>query len=493
MISRFSRLDRARVVRLCLLGAAVVFALAELARSSYLRFATGMVDFRVLYCVGRVVLAGGDPYLVEPLRSCEHAYADPSIAGSPNIVYPFALPPYVVAPFAALALLPFTTAAWSYEIAAVVALVAAAVLLSRALDLPPPAVAAAIVVSVGLPSLALGQLVPFELAFIAATAFALVRGKHVAAGVFAALTMLEPHIGVFVVASVALFAPRTRVAVLVSAAALALAAFAEGGTRWLTTFPAELRLQALAEAHDDAQYSLTAALAWLGVPVQYALLAGSVSTLLAFVLSLVLSRAVARVSTPAALAVLPPACAVVAGSYIHITQIGLAVPAAFLLARYSRTDAVATRLAVAGLVLLAVPWPHVAAEKPVTAAALLVIAVLLRYAGASYAHIAAAVAACWIVLWPLQNSLPPALARPVLPRAAPGALASTVWIEVAPQINRDSPRTYVIKLPTWLGLAATIGAAIRLTDPRRRRLGEAPPSPAPASSFASSADSFRRG
>ncbi len=457
--------DRRRVVVLCVVAALVV-ALGELARSSYLRFATGIVDFRVLYCAGRVALAGGDPYLVEPLRACEHAYANPSIAGSPNIVYAFALPPYIIAPFAELARLPFWAAAWTYEVAAFISLAAAIVLLARALDLPLLACGTALVLAVGLPSLALGQLAPFELLFIAGTAFALVRCNNVAAGVLAVLTLLEPHVGVFVVSAVALFAPRTRLTVLAGAAVLALAALA-CGVHVVATFLAEAPLQIAAEARSDTQYSLTAPLVWIGVPLKYALAAGSLSTVLTFALSLVLARAVARSTTPGALAVIPPACAVFGGSYIHITQIALAVPAALLLVPHARADVVASRLAVAGLLLLAVPWPNVAAEKQVTAAALFVIAVLMSYAGASYARTAALVAVCWIALWPIQNSIPPALAKPMLPRAAPTDLGSTGWEAAVAQSSRNSPRTFLIKLPTWFGLAATIAAAIRLADKRR--------------------------
>ena len=89
---------------------AIMIALNPLNRATYL-----MGDFRAFYCAGAAVAQHANPYLEEPLRSCEQNAGPPAEpAFLRPVALPAPLPPYALALFVPFARLPFPAAALLY-------------------------------------------------------------------------------------------------------------------------------------------------------------------------------------------------------------------------------------------------------------------------------------------------------------------------------------------------------------------------------------------
>jgi hypothetical protein len=442
---------------LVLLG--VLFSAAELLRSPFLHADGEFVDLRALWCAGRAVDQHADPYRVEPERTCQQASAIETLRDSPNLVMSFVLPGYDAAGAALLALLPLRVAIAVFVTLALAALLAAVAVLVRVLDVPAPLAVASLAFSAGYPSLTLGQLGAFEIFAIVGAAAALHAGRDRWAGVLAAATLIEPHLGGFIGLAVLAYAPRARVAYLLGAAALlVLAVAATGPVAQLHYLLHELPQQALAEARQDQQYSATFIATALGIPIPAALTLGALSTVVMLGVALVLAR---RLGTRerAAVVLLPAACAVCGGVYLHYAQIAVAIPAALVLFGLARTPRERI-LAGVGVVLLAIPWYDVALVKQLLAPALTTLAVLVwSLTGGSVRAVAAAVVACWLVLTPLENRPPAAPPPPVVGRLPGDASATLVWLDASRSIGQPDLWHVAVKVPTWLGLIALLIAA----------------------------------
>src|ERR1700733_933253 len=406
------------------LAAGVLIAAGELATSPMARLDRHLLDFRVFWCAGQTALAGGDPYLTEPLRSCEHRHAAGPLAASPNLVMPFALPPYDVPVLAALAREPFEAAGLLFTAASVLALAAGVALVSASARVPIGLCAAGLCMSAGLPSIVLGQWAPFELLAVSATAFALSRNRDALAGACAVATLFAPHVGTFVVAGVAVLVPRARLALGIGIAVLATVTVLTGtGSSYLTTIP----LHAAAEARSAEQYSLTFLLASAGTPVGLALALGTLSSCAALAAAVLLANSGRNAGSRSAVAFVPAAFAALGGTFLHITQMALVVPAALLLFRHGQSR---TARALGGLavILLAIPWPYPVYVKH-SLALTLVVLVVTTYAvlGGRLRIVMALAAACWLVLIPIENRPPPAPPPPMVARSLGTAPASLSW------------------------------------------------------------------
>jgi hypothetical protein len=196
----------------------------------------------------------------------------------------------------------------------------------------------------------------------------------------------------------------------------------------------------------------------LGVPISAALALGSISTVVMLGVALVLARRLGA-RDRAAVVLLPAACAVCGGIYLHYAQVAVAIPAALLLVGLARTPRERV-LAGVGLVLLAIPWYDVALVKQLLAPALTTLAVLVwSLTGGSVRMVAAAVAACWLILIPVENRPPTPPPPPVVGRLPGDASATSAWLEVARSIGRPDLWHVAVKVPTWLGLIALLIAA----------------------------------
>jgi hypothetical protein len=420
------------------------------------------LDFRVSYCAGAAVDARADAYRVEPIRSCEHAHPTPLLARTPNLVLAWVLPGYDLAPLAALARLPFDAAAVVYVLALCAALAGAVVLIARTTGAPPAMTSAALVLSAGLPSLVLGQVVPFELLAVAATAAALRARRERLAGALAALTCIEPHVGLFVCAALAYAVAGARLTIAAGLAVLALLAVAVTGLEAQITYVLQdLPLQALSEVTSKEQFSLAYVLSYAGLPVRAALAAGAVSTLAMLVVATILARR-ARVRGDAYVVYLPAAAAIVGGTYVHLAQVALAIPAALLALRDADSPRLRGAIAFA-IVLLAIPWPYPATLKQLLPAALLIVGVLTWYlTRGSIVRTLAAAACCWLVLIPIENHLtgpPPVLALAARPA---GELATVSGAEATHAESTRDPFHFAVKVATWSGLLLLTGSSMLL-------------------------------
>src|SRR5579884_4246568 len=93
------------------LAACVLFAYAAAEIKT-----TNAFDFRAFYCAGRAVAQHADPYLSEPLHSCERTATDGYYRlFAARVALPAPLPGYDIAVFKILSRLPFAVAknVWS--------------------------------------------------------------------------------------------------------------------------------------------------------------------------------------------------------------------------------------------------------------------------------------------------------------------------------------------------------------------------------------------
>lgn len=455
-----------RYVLTALIALGLALGARDLARSEFVPFDRQMLDFRVVYCAAGAVAERADPYRIEPMRSCQHRYAVGPLLRSPHLVFPFVSPGYDAAGLVPFAALPLPLSAQLFEALTLVAIAGSIALLARTLPLPLLVVTAAIALS-QFPTLTLGQYTGFELLALAAAAAALRAGRDALAGVLAAGTLIEPHVGLFVMLTMGLLVPRARIAlVLCAAVAVLIAIAATSPAEQLTYLTVNLPAQAFASVRSQDQYGLSYALTLLGAGDRVALALGSASTAVMLALAVLGARACSRIGERAGIALIPAAFAVVGGTYIHLTQVALAVPASLLLVKVAPTR-VARVLAGTALVLLAIPWFYPAMIKGLLAFALVTCAILVWFLTAGSLRITAcAVVACGVALWFAENHLPPASPTPIMRAWPPDALVEDEWREwIAGSSVVDAFRIYA-KLPTWTGLLALTAAGVQLVRHR---------------------------
>ncbi|HVN68286.1 MAG TPA: hypothetical protein VMU38_01345 [Candidatus Binatia bacterium] len=444
------------LVALALLALAALRDLARLGDALPWRQLYDVADF---YCAGAAVDAGADPYRYEPLHRCEHAVnrADSYVA-DPNRVVPAPLPPYDFPPLVLLARTNFETAR-ALAVAAIVAAFAASVLALALIDVPVDLAALAVFFPAGYVLLNAGQVVPFALVALLYCGVALARGRDALAGALAALTLIEPHLGLPVCAALVVWARQSRLALLGTALALAIAGVLTVGIPVVGEYVTRvLPAQAAAEAGYAYQYSLTYVLRSAGAQPAIALAAGQLSYAAALVLGVWLGRRAARrLQRPELLAYLPAACSIIGGPYVHMVDLGFAVPAALVLATSLRGRA--KSIATVALCLLAVPWILVWISKRLFLATLAVVAgILLRLrTGAATAVATFACIAVAIYLFELAPPAPLVSATAAVPASA---LAQQGWADYVAHLGAASGTWFSIKVPTWIALAGIVLAAL---------------------------------
>ena len=336
-----------------------------------------LYDFADFYCAGSALDRGSDPYRYEPLHRCEHRVsADAAYASDPARAIPAPLPPYDFPPFMLAARLNFSTARTAGAIAIVLA-VAAAIAGLALTGVPLDVAALALLLPAGFVLLRAGQVVPFALVALVFCGAALARGRVRLAGMLAALTLIEPHLGLPVCAAMLAWVPRSRLGLFAAALALAgIGALMVGVAGLVEYVVAVLPAQAAAEIGYVYQYSLTYALRTLGTPAPASLWIGELSYALMLLLGVWLGGRCARaLRRPELIAYVPAACSVIAGPYVHMVDLPFAIPAAAVLACTLRGNLKA--IAVVALCLLAVPWIPVWITKKLFLIALFVVAALL--------------------------------------------------------------------------------------------------------------------
>jgi Glycosyltransferase family 87 len=453
------------------LFAAVTLALLGVAILLALRGNVERQSFKAFYCAGAAVKERADPYTVEPLRSCERRLSPSSLPD--GYVEPAPLPGYAVAPFAALATIPPKPASALFAILLVLAAATSAYALAPLLPAPPAAVLLAFA-PLTLLNVAYGEIVPFALAAICVAAALIRHQRWFGAGLAVSAALLQPNVGLAAVAAVFIFCPRSRWAIALATASFAALSLLAVGMRGNVEYVTHL-LPGMASAEIAAadQYSLSHALYVAGVAAPLALALGKIWFGVAAALGVILAGVLAlRRSQPTLVPLVPPACVLLFGIYLHDIQMLLALPAALVVG--TRVEGTAARTAaVVAVALLAAVWTQRAG------AAVLAIDAL-GVAGATYAIVAlkdrwtvslvttVATIAAMLVLQHLQ---PPLVAANVVTsdfHAAARDWASDAWaayLRATPALTGPS---LLLKLPTWLGMLLVVAAALRLSLPQAR-------------------------
>lgn len=441
-------------------------------------------DFGVVYCGAEVVRGRGDPYLTEPLRSCERRVYAPTTEPAWK-VSPAPLPGYALAAVVPLGFLPFGVAKVLWIALSLAALCVTGATLAAIADRPTVAVMLILTPTVGVLNLRYGEPVPFAIAALCIAALCMQRRSPRRAAIAAAFAMLEPHVGLPAVVGLFVLVPATRWTLVAMGSGLAAISLATLGLHTnLEYFTAFLPAQAKAELIAVDQYSLSHVLYLLGMRPQAALALGSISYLAAIGIGVLAARrVVARTELPALAVLVPVAIAMLGGPFIHDVEIASAVPAAIVLAPRSW-------LARIALALLVVEWTQWWRAVAVLVAAAAFGGAMVAFPRCSARQWAGYALAATIVLLGINRALPLGVAHPqwqVVGAPAtpvrPTDLSSVPWgwdIRLSPASSTPSLRTTLEKIPTWLGLALLPGALLRTEgfagffEARRRRLKRSP-------------------
>lgn len=452
------------LVALALLGIAALRDFARLGAALPWR---QLYDFPDFYCAGAALERGADPYRYEPLHHCEHAVnVGAAYRNDPRRVVPAPLPPYDFPPFMLAARLRFPIARLIDALA-----IGGAVLASMwglALVAGPLDVAAfALALPAGYVLLNAGQVVPFALTALVFCGVALARRRDRLAGVFGALTLIEPHLGLPVCGAVLCWVHRGRLSLLATALVLGGIGAATIGFSGVAEYVARvLPAQAAAETAYVYQYSLTYLLRTLGSPPGPALVLGDVSYAGMLALGVWLGRRVAQsLGRRELIAYLPGACSVIAGPYVHMVDLSFAIPATLVLAHALQGRA--KNLAIVALSLLAVPWILVWITKKLFLTTLFVVAALLLRLHAGRGVAIGAFASIAASIYLLELVPPAALVATTLGSFSPNDLAQRAWHAYVTQLGRGSFTWLVVKVPTWAALVAMLAASVAALPSRR--------------------------
>lgn len=431
-------------------------AIHDVSRHTDVRPWRRMVDFPDFFCAAVAVAEHRDPYRIQPLSSCEHGVASGGVWLDPLYVQPAPQPPLAFLIYGTLVPFGYDAARNIAVIAIFAGAIAIGVLLS-ALRVPIALAYGAVGGTVWYVETFAGQL-HVVLALLAAVgaAVALSRGRAHVAGILAGIVLIVPQVGVPVCVAMLLCVPKARPALLATIAALALVAIWYAGLpdtiEWATRV---IPMHARAESMLWNQYSFTYLVRAGGGGESLALALGWAEYGLAFCLALwVASRLTPSEPHMAILA--PAALAVTGGTFMHFVELPFAIPLAVCLAASSAARH-KTRVAIAAyVILLAVPWPFVQIFKSVILASLILVVLICRGLRIGVRDAALIVSACGIACYLVSLHPPPALPAAIAHAFGAQALAEQAWTDITSQLSVANPSRWLIKLPTWFGLAGTL-------------------------------------
>jgi hypothetical protein len=346
-------MSRKSPLELILLAAALLVALTS-AWKYVSAFPDLFVDFRGFYCTAAVSAVGADPYAQDPLYQCEATPNLPWIwRASGNVALPASLPPY-----ASVALIPLTRLPFQYASVFWVALLCCGYAIFagtlRRLSGCSWVTLCAALLPAAVWSLQLGQIAVVPITALSLAALWLRQEKYLKTVAALTVAMIEPHVALPSLIAVSIAIPRSRRPVVIGLCTLCLISLASGISRNVEYLFRALPELAQSDLNNTDQFGLAAVMHVLGASDHISLLAGIASYIilagLGIVAGITLSR---RTGDPALLPLLPAAFSVFGGSYVHWLHLVAALPASFLLLRYSPAKHGVTALA---LVLLAVPW-----------------------------------------------------------------------------------------------------------------------------------------
>lgn len=445
---------RKRVALVALLCAAVVGAqLAYVAHSGY-----AFDDFRAFYCGGQALLHGADPYRTQGIAACERSPMPWGLYRTdPGVTLPAPLPGYALAGFALIAWLPYPAACVVWLLATLAAALAAAFMLAEIAGAPLEGGLAALVPGVALLVAPNGQLATIAIAALLACARATRVQRWGAAAAALGAAAIWPHVALPAIVACAIAVPAIRKPLAAVLGVLAVLDVAAGGPGVAAEYVARvLPAHALTEVAGTMQFGSSWVLLALGVPLAAAAHDGGAFYVLFGTIGIVLGMRLAAQSGDArALALIPPACALFMGPFVHDTEILAAIPAAALL--YAMRPAPA---AGAAMLLLAIPFIFVLGQPwqialfPIEACAIarLTLGMSWRDALRSALGVAAILAAILVGARAFGPAVAPPPGRlPIDPSLAEASWA--VWVSAHSSLGAAWA---LAKAPAWIGLAMTI-------------------------------------
>lgn len=331
------------------------------------------LDFVAFYCAGEVANEGRDPYLVDPLRSCEHRVGRSLRSGS-VLVLPAPLPAYDIAVFRIFARVPFPVALGIWTFALFLSMLWCVALLRRATGFRPSLVWAVFGLSLGYVSLSLGQVAPLSILGLLLLARAVAVDSPYYAALGFCLASTEPHLALpGILACLVVGRRSTRFGLALGCViALGFSFFALPFGEIVEYFTAVLPAHALSEINNREQFSLSYYLHLAGLSEVVSVKTAELAYACMVLFGVLLSRRFARMYGPEMAVLGATTFGLAFGPFLHVTQVAAAVPAALLgFARSGR------RLFGWSAWFSAVPWISFA---PLVVVAPLVI-VVMGYVG----------------------------------------------------------------------------------------------------------------
>jgi hypothetical protein len=442
---------------LALIAASIVLAMlpfyaADLAHTFH-------IDLVAFWCAGAAMRHGLNPYLDASLHACDVSHGLIS-----TLTLPVAHPPYILPVFEALSMLPLPVAfiAWSIVSAGCCGL--AAIALMRLTGLHWTITGAAVALTVAIPSLPLGQLVPFPFCAFCWTLVYLRERRALAASGTLAVAALLPNFAETAWLSAFVAERRIRAPLIAAGALLVLAGIAAVGIT-AALFYLRVVLGAYGRSELDAFWQLgtAATLHSLGVPASAALPAAYAMLAVLLVFGIYAGLQLARrfggnhwvVATTAA-------CGLAGAPYAHVSDVAFALPLALML-----LAAAPGALTSVSAFVVAVPWQHLFQSTGIQAAIcipfLLVLAAALASEPVRAAALVTAVMLCCFFLYhaagaaALQLDAAHAMSAAALPA---GTLAEARWTEFS-RLAQSALAAAIMRVPFYATMALLLSAASR--------------------------------
>ncbi|MDP9025563.1 MAG: DUF2029 domain-containing protein [Candidatus Eremiobacteraeota bacterium] len=294
---------------------------------------TNPADFRAFYCAGEVVVARGNPFTVEPLRSCEqHATAEMGLQPLPLMVNPAPQPPFALVAFSVGSLVPFGSASCAWFVILTLCTIGTVAVLRR-LSRAPSAVLALGVLCANFLAMLSGELGPVVIFGIVYAALAFSQRKFACAAAMLAVASIQPQVALPVWVALIVFRREMRPPLAVVACVLIVVPIIVlGPSIWFDYLGKELPAHASSELHAPApQYSLATLLASF-VSDRVALVLAQLDYGVMLVVGVIVARRLAdRFTKPELLVLIPPIFTTLGGPYVHLYQFTIAIPGAICL------------------------------------------------------------------------------------------------------------------------------------------------------------------
>jgi hypothetical protein len=427
-----------------------------------------MGGFAAFTCGGQAVGEHRNPYLVEPLLTCERALP-PYHYDATGTVEPAPLPPFVLAAFIPLARLPFNVAFVLFALLQIAAIAAAVWALDRLTNFGVPFIGAALLITALFRNIGFGEVPPIVIGVLCLAALLIARGRFRAGAVVAAVSLCEPHVAAPVLLAMFVAFPRTRLTLVAIGVALGLVSIAAVGLdTTVAYFSTVVPQHAASEVWANDQFSLTWLLHQFRIADAPALRIGALSYVVISALGIFAALRVAkRFARPDLVVLVPAAFAMIGGTFIHDIQLPIAIPAAIVLLRVLPQPQ--RPLVLLAIALLAVPWYP---DRGTEMLALAALAVLLwnaptHVASARLPRFAWTVGGCALYVLAMIGihvapSLVPVFAAHPDIAGAPRDIASTVWGRFVRETSYgySTPQDIVEKLAPEIALLAIAYAAM---------------------------------